>query len=259
MLDVQLCDDDNVWQPLDPESFSGATERFFGLFSCRERWGLSWRGWLVALGVVCAVACSMAVGIHPFLAITHRTNARILVVEGWVHEYAIRAAVAESKRGHYERVFTTGGPVVGSGGYTSDYSTSASVGAELLKDLGLPDDLVQMVPSHVTDRDRTFSSAVALRNWLEEHNMQAQKINVVTEDAHARRTRLLFQKALGEDVEVGIISVPNPDYDASHWWRYSEGVRETVGETVAYLYARFLFRPAAADRHPPSTAPPRTM
>jgi hypothetical protein len=42
--------------------------------------------------------------------------------------------------------------------------------------------------------------------------MPLRSLNVVTEDAHARRTRLLFQKALGNDVTVGIISIPNPDY-----------------------------------------------
>ena len=42
---------------------------------------------------------------------------------------------------------------------------------------------------------------------------------------------------------VGIIAVPNPDYDSSRWWRYSEGVKEVVSESVAYLYARFLFHP----------------
>jgi len=68
--------------------------------------------------------------------------------------------------------------------------------------------------------------------------MALGSINVVTEDAHARRTRLLFQKALGNDVRVGIISIPNPDYDAKHWWRYSEGVREVIGEGIAYTYAK---------------------
>ena len=41
--------------------------------------------------------------------------------------------------------------------------------------------------------------------------------------------------------KVGIISVPNPDYDAKHWWRYSEGVKDVISEGAAYLYAKFLF------------------
>jgi uncharacterized SAM-binding protein YcdF (DUF218 family) len=94
------------------------------------------------------------------------------------------------------------------------------------------------------DRDRTYCSAVALREWFREHNVAVQSLNVLTEDTHARRTRLLFKRALGKNVTVGIIAVPNPDYDPRHWWRYSEGVKDVVSESVAYLYAKFFFWPS---------------
>ena len=55
---------------------------------------------------------------------------------------------------------------------------------------------------------------------------------------------MLFQDAFGQDVTVGVISAPDPDYDAAHWWRSSEGVREILGESIAYLYAKFVFHPA---------------
>ena len=51
-----------------------------------------------------------------------------------------------------------------------------------------------MVPSHVIGRDRIYSSALALREWLREHKTQVRSFNVVTEDAHARRSRLLFEQ-----------------------------------------------------------------
>jgi hypothetical protein len=73
--------------------------------------------------------------------------------------------------------------------------------------------------------------------------MAVRSINIVTEGAHARRTRLLFEKAFRGEVSVGIIAVPNPDYDGAHWWRYSDGVREVVGEAIAYIYARLFFYP----------------
>ena len=179
--------------------------------------------------------------VYPFLAVTHRVNTNVLVVEGWIHEYAIRAAVQEFETNPYQFVFTTGGPVEGTGGYTNDYNTSASVGADLLKKFGLPAESLQMVPSHVMDRDRTYNSAIALRNWFHEHNMPVQSVNVLTENLHARRTRLLFEKALGPETSVGIIAAPNPDYDSKYWWRCSEGVRDVFGETVSYLYAKLLF------------------
>jgi uncharacterized SAM-binding protein YcdF (DUF218 family) len=105
-----------------------------------------------------------------------------------------------------------------------------------------------MVPSRVSDRDRTYGSAVALRKWLGENNITVDSFNIVTEDTHARRTRLLFEKAFGRHVRVGIIAVPNPDYDQRHWWRYSEGVQDVLIGGIEYLYAKFLFSPAESSR-----------
>jgi len=231
-----------ILQP--PTSSSGRSQRFFGILTRKERWGLSWRGWLIVLAVVLLTFSLSWLRIYPFLAVTHRVDTNVLVVEGWVHEYAIRAAIKEFQSHHDERVFVTGGPVEGTGGYINDYNTAASVGADLLKKNGLPNELVQMVPSRVMDRDRTYGSAVALRNWFRENNMPVPRINVVTEDLHARRTRLLFRKALGHGVAVGIIAVPNPDYDSTHWWRYSAGVKDVFAEAVSYFYAKFLFYPS---------------
>jgi hypothetical protein len=100
-----------------------------------------------------------------------------------------------------------------------------------------------MVPSQVWNRNRTYYSAVALRDWFHEHNLHVDSINVLTEGAHARRTWLLFQEALGKDVKVGIISVSNPDYNPRCWWRYSDGVREVSSEAMAYFYGKFFFWP----------------
>jgi uncharacterized SAM-binding protein YcdF (DUF218 family) len=213
----------------------------WGLLIRKERWGLSWRGRLLVCLIVLLMGWLVLVNVYPFLALTHRLNADVLVVEGWIHKFAIRAAVEEFQSRHYQRVFATGGPVVGSGGYTNDYNTSASVGADLLKENGLAGESLQMVPSRVMGRDRTYWSAVALRNLFRDQNVAVGGINVVTEDLHARRTRLLFQKALGPKVAVGIISIPNPDYDAKRWWCYSEGVKDVISEGAAYLYAKFVF------------------
>ena len=216
----------------------------WGLLNRKERWSLSWRGRLVVASALLLAGALIFKSVYPFLAITHRVNANILVVEGWIHEYAIRAAVKEFQSNQYQRVFTTGGPVVGSGGYINDFYTSASVGADLLKKTAFQMDRLQMVPSRVMDRDRTYGSAVALRNWFRDHNMAVSGIDVVTEDVHARRTRLLFQKAFGKDVQVGIIAVANVDYPANRWWHYSQGLKNVVSEFAAYLYARLFFFPS---------------
>jgi len=187
--------------------------------------------------------------IFPFLAVTQRLNSNVLVVEGWIPDFAIHAAAVEFASGNYKHAFTTGGPVSGMGGYTNDYNTSASVGASRLTVAGVRH--VQMVPSRVMDRDRTYAAAVALRDWFRSNNFHPRAINVVTEGPHARRTRLLFQKALGDQTGVGIIAVCSPDYDRTKWWSFSEGVRDVVGEAFAYLYARVFFHPSKAKAFTP--------
>jgi uncharacterized SAM-binding protein YcdF (DUF218 family) len=219
-------------------------KKLCGLFTRKERWALSAKGWFFLLLLITSVAFLFLFRIQPFLAPTERVETEILVVEGWIHEYAIRTAVEEAKKGSYQHVLATGGPVAGSGGYVNDACTSASVGADRLRKSGLAPEIVQMVPSRVSARDRTYSSAIALRDWFREHDMKIRGFNIVTEDAHARRTRLLYQKAFGGEVQIGIIAVRNPDYDVEHWWRYSEGVREILGESLAYFYAKFFFHPA---------------
>ncbi len=218
--------------------------KFLGLLNRRERWGLSWRGWLVLALAILLTGWAVVLNIHPFLAVTRRVPAKVLVVEGWTHIYGVDAAVNEFKTGHYDRLLTTGGPCEGYGPTSSIYDTEAWQSARMLKQAGLPAAEVQAVPSCFVGRDRTYNSAVALRKWLLEHDSQAGSVNVLTEDAHARRTWRLFQVALGPDFKVGIISVRNPDYDARHWWRSSAGVREIINEGTAYVYAKVFFHPA---------------
>src|SRR5207248_10457475 len=64
--------------------------------------------------------------------------------------------------------------------------------------------------------------------------VQVRAINIVTEDVHAWRTRFLFKKTLGPKTRVRITAVPNVDYNATHWWAYSEGVQAVINESIGY-------------------------
>jgi uncharacterized SAM-binding protein YcdF (DUF218 family) len=220
----------------------------FGLFVRKERWSLSGRGWLALLLIFLTIFFLWIKNVQSFLAPTQRLPTNILVVEGWIHLYAIGAAVQEFQLYRYDKIYTTGGPVIGLGHYSNDYNTSASVGQEMLVADGMPRGKVQMTPSHISGRDRTYNSALALRDWLRDHKIEIQSFNVLTEGVHARRTQMLFQKAFGNRVKVGIIAVPDPDYDAKRWWNYSEGVREILGESLAYIYAKFIFWPGYSQK-----------
>jgi hypothetical protein len=222
------------------------SRRCFGLLDRRERWGLSWRGWSAAIGSVALLIILFVFRAYPFLAVTdRRPPADYLVVEGWVPVDILRQACAEFHSGGYRKLLVSG--CIAENEWTGKPDvTYADLGASKLRRLGMPDDLIQPIPCLVQKRDRTYSSALAVKEWLARHGLHPKQINILTEGAHARRSRLLFQEACGPDVNVGIIAVPDPQFDPDHWWRTSEGMREVVGETIAYLYARLLFHPSKA-------------
>lgn len=224
-------------------SSSGMQSKLWGMFTRKPRWSLSLKGWLLLFGVGGLTAWLFIANIYGFLAVTKPVSADVLVVEGWVHDYAIRAAVKEFRAGKYQGVFATGGPVAGTGDYTSDFKTSAHVGAGLLLASGLPQESLVMVPSRIHNRDRTYGAALALKEYFRQQSMDVKSFNIVTENVHARRTRMLYQEAFGPSVGVGIIAASNPDYNPARWWSCSPGVRDVIGETIAYLYAKLLFSP----------------
>ena len=232
---------------MKPDPSTQPPNKLLGLLNRRERWGLSLRGWITVLTLFLLSAFSFVILIHPFLAVTHRVPCKVLVVEGWIPINGVHAAVKEFETGQYEQIFTTGGPLQSAKRTSFIYDTDAYQSARLLKQAGIAAADVQCVPSCYVGRDRTYNSAIALRDWLLEHKASVKSFNVLTEDCHARRTRLLFQEAFGSSVDIGIISVPDPDYDARHWWRYSEGVRTVIDESIAYLYAKFLFWPGKQE------------
>ncbi|HEV2394122.1 MAG TPA: ElyC/SanA/YdcF family protein [Verrucomicrobiae bacterium] len=201
----------------------------------------TWRGCL-ALALLCVgLAIAAVLEIHPFLAVNDPLPGGLLMVEGWAPDYALEKVVAEVKGGHYEKVYVVGGPLQ-MGGPLSEYKTYAELGAATLVKLGLNSNQVQAVPAPEVRQDRTYAAAVSLRDWLRAHGISASKIYLISEGPHARRSRLLVERAFGNGVKVGVRSIPSRDYDARHWWRYSAGVRSVVDEAVAYVYARVFFR-----------------
>jgi uncharacterized SAM-binding protein YcdF (DUF218 family) len=216
---------------------------YWGLLRRRECLRLTLRGWLLSLIVAFVLGAAAMAGVHPFLAVTDPVPGGALVIEGWQPDYAF-AEVAEKFKQHPEgKVFVTGGPIV-VGAPLSEYRTYAELGAAVLQRLGLDADAVQAVPAPMVRKDRTYAAARALREWLAEHEPGVTNLTLVSMSVHTRRSRLLFQKALGETFVVGVIAIESRDYEARRWWRSSMGVRVVIDEVIAYGYARFLFHPA---------------
>ncbi len=201
----------------------------------------TFRGCLVFILVVAILLVLVIRTVHPFLAVNAPVTGGVLVIEGWAPDYALEAAAEQFNRDHYDKLFVTGGPLEW-GSPLSEYKTTADVSAATLLKLGLSTNSVQAVPGPLVRRDRTYSSAVALKKWFEDHGTVPSKVNLLTVGPHARRSRLMFEKAFGKGVMVGVTALPVRDYDPAHWYRSSQGFRAVTGEAMAYGYARFFFR-----------------
>lgn len=214
----------------------------FGLVARRPCWVPTLRGWLLFLFGSTALLVGVVVGIHPFLAVNDPRPGGNLVIEGWASDSAFRRIIAEYERHPYERLLSTGGPLE-KGSPLIGYETLAEVGAATFRKLRPDLREVYAVPAPQVRQDRTYASAMALKEWLRERGQLPAKINLVSGGPHSRRSRLLFQKAFGDDAEIGIIAMDDDTYDAKRWWTSSQGVRVVTSEIIAYVYARFFFWP----------------
>jgi DUF218 domain len=212
----------------------------WGLLAWRESWRLTWRGWAILI-FLCAVLLIFAVPwLHPFLAVSDPIPGGALSIEGWVQDRTLQEAIAEFNRGHYSMLYVTGGPLE-RGAMLSEYHTTAELGAASLLRMGMPKELVQVVPTPPVRRDRTYASAITLKRWLDAHQIVLSDLTLVAPGPHARRTRLLFQRAFGNATHVGVLAAKDLDYDPQAWWMSSNGFRMEIDEAIAYVYARLLF------------------
>lgn len=209
------------------------------LIQRREVWLPTIQGWLFILAFILALMLFTANHIHHFLAPNSPLKADVLVVEGWIEDYAIKSAMQEFQRGGYQKLITTGTPLE-KGYHLSEYKTTAELAAATLIALGFDPDQLVAVPAPKVMRDRTAASAVALNEWISQSNLKIKSINLYSSDVHARRSWLMFKQALAPKIQVGVISVDSDSYNPKQWWIYSAGVRSIISEAIAYLYARLV-------------------
>lgn len=221
----------------------------------REVWLPTIWGWLLILVLLAFAALMAARGLYPFLAITEPSGGKILAIEGWMDPYALDQAVEVFRKGGYELAVTTGAPVVWK---AEGYRTAAERAADYLRSRGLPPSAVAAAPTPASAQDRTFLSAVMVREWAKRSGVEVRAIDVFSMGAHARRSRYLYQKAFGPEVKVGAVAATH-EYAGEGWWRSAEGAREVLDQAIAYVWVVLFFRPPAPGSHEERWArpPPR--
>jgi hypothetical protein len=77
---------------------------------------------------------------------------------------------------------------------------------------------------------------VAVKQWFDAGRLHPTAVNIVTLGAHARRSRAVYQYALTDSVDVGVIAIEDPAFVSDPWWQTSQGFDLVLGETAGLVY-----------------------
>jgi uncharacterized SAM-binding protein YcdF (DUF218 family) len=107
--------------------------------------------------------------------------------------------------------------------------------AVLLK-LGTPENAIQAFGHALRN---THEEALALRAWMEQHNLHS--IIVPTEIFSTRRVRWMLCRALPARFKIRVIALDAPDYSRNDWPQRTQGVTAFKNEVVKYIYYRLRY------------------
>jgi hypothetical protein len=107
-------------------------------------------------------------------------------------------------------------------------------------------------------QDRTFLSAVVVREWLRRQGVTVDAVDLFSGAVHARRSRLVFQMAFGPEVDVGVFAAPPRRYALDRWWTTSDGAKAVLDEAIGLAWTTCCFAPPAPASHDERSPVPRS-
>jgi len=203
---------------------------------------LTWPAKLMVLAILLLLLSLLFTQMSTYLSKNRPLNGEYLVLDGEMPDYSIEKAIEIYYKSGYKTVITTGGNLP-AGHYISGKTTMAELTYATFLKLGFDTAKIVVIPGGAVIKDRTYTSGLSLKKWFFESNIISAKVDILAIGSHARRSQNLFQKALGDNYDVGIISINDINYDNKKWWKTSIGVRTVMSEAIAYLYVKLFFYP----------------
>lgn len=205
-------------------------------------------GWLALLLALGACALFAARNVYGFLATSEPIGARTLIVEGWLPPEELDQAIDAFRRGGYQRMITTGGPISNEFERWGAASYAERARSYLVRN-GIPEDTVIAVGAPASAQDRSFLSAVMVREFFARTGESTNALDVFSSGVHSRRSRALYRLAFGAPVRIGVFAATPRRPSPQAWWRTSAGVKEVPSEALAWLWTTLFFRPAKPGSH----------
>lgn len=197
-----------------------------------KRSWFSSRFFLLTAGVFAVALVSFVLFAHPFLAVTQRVDADILVIEGWIPGYMMPPAAKEFQQGNYTLFLVSG---LQNAPNDNQTEPDAMLTTSRLEKLGIPSKALVPCQAPFASWMRTAKTARAVQAKVAELGLKPRGINVITAGPHARETWVAYQHAFGDTMPVGIISIPKSDYPADRWWLSRQGLIWVPKDFIAWL------------------------
>lgn len=205
-----------------------------------------WGGLLIIV-VLTASSVFLIRQLATILAPTEPVSDRTyLVVEGWQDEDSLLAALALFNAENYRYMITTGGP--NTRFLNPVHASYAEQAGAFMLQQGLDPEKLIMIPTPESAQERTYLSAVMVRDWLELKGAGLSELNVHTSDVHARRTRSLYQAAF-PDVRIGIYAAAPHRFQLDKWWKTSDGAKTVITELIGNVWVACCFYPGEPGSH----------
>jgi len=203
----------------------------------KEVWLLTWQSLALFFLLASGLVCGAVINLYPFLAQNHPLkDTEIIIMEGWLADAELKEAVKDIRPGQI--VVTTGGPIAFGGSLLKEKSY-AEVTAARLRLLGIADEKILCAPAPDVQCDRTYASALAARDAIEQRGLSGKPCNIYSVGAHSRRSFYLYKLAFGADYPLGIVSLECQESDLHHWWRSSLAFKQVIDEFIAWIYTLF--------------------
>ena len=113
---------------------------------------------------------------------------------------------------------------------------------------GLVAEKLVSIPTPASAQNRTYLSAVMVRDWFSQQGIKVNELDVFTQGVHARRTRFLYELALPAS-SIGIYANEPEGYQLPTWWKNSQGAKTVLTEIIGFIWTVYFFEPGAVGSH----------
>lgn len=105
----------------------------------------------------------------------------------------------------------------------------AEIARDKLLSMGVDSSAITAIPGKRVNIRRTLVSALAVRDYLREHDPGTRSVNIVSLGAHSRRSWVTYRLVLGKDYQTGIISLDDHRTERSRKRKLIKTARELAG------------------------------